>query len=64
MSAQDVWEGMVLVDAGMIGVESMPYRLDDPMELIEFLDEESETRALGRNAVIWENEEVLGTYLH
>ncbi len=65
MSAQEIWEGMVRVDSNMPGQERMPYHLEDPEEMIEFLDDETVTKALGRDSVNRENDmEVMGTYLH
>ncbi|HNW30290.1 MAG TPA: hypothetical protein PKN50_17575 [Spirochaetota bacterium] len=65
MSAQETWEGMVRVDANVSDRELVPYHLEDPEEMIEFLDDESETMAMGRDSVRRENEsELMGTYLH
>lgn len=65
MSAQEIWEGMVRVDSNNSEKEFVPYHLEEPEEMIEFLDDETETMALGRDTVNRENDmEVMGTYLH
>lgn len=65
MSAQETWEAMVRVDANVNDRELVPYHLEDPEEMIEFLDDETETMAMGRDSVKRENEaDLMGTYLH
>ena len=65
MSAQEVWEGLVRVDGNISDRDHVPYHLDDPDEIIEFLDDETGTMAMGRDSVNRENErELMGTYLH
>ncbi len=63
MDAHETWEGMVLVGGTAAG--DIPYRLDDPEEMISFLDEESDERSMGRDAVQRADpEEGFGTYIH
>jgi hypothetical protein len=63
MNAHETWEGMVLV--GGTATEETPYHLSDPEEMIAFLDEESNDRSMGRDAVQRsEIEEAPGTYIH
>jgi hypothetical protein len=63
MNAYETWEGMVLVDG--TATEETPYQLSDPEEMINFLDEESNDRSMGRDAVQRsETEEAPGTYIH
>ncbi|MBP7738478.1 MAG: hypothetical protein KA369_21065 [Spirochaetes bacterium] len=65
MSAQEIWEGMVRVGSNMTEKQPMPYHLDDPDEMVEFLDEDSKAMAMGRDAVSRENDaDMMGTYLH
>ncbi len=65
MSAHEIWEGMVRVVPDSMETRPMPYHLDDPDEMVEFLDEESEAMAMGRDTVTRENDiDMLGTYLH
>ena len=65
MSAQEMWESMVREDSNVMDKEFVPYHLEDPEEMIEFLDEETETMAMGKDSVKRENElELMGTYLH
>jgi hypothetical protein len=63
MNAHETWEGMVLV--GGTATENTPYQLGDPEEMISFLDEESDERSMGRDAIRRsETEEAPGTYIH
>lgn len=63
MDAHETWESMVLIGGTSTG--EIPYHLDDPEEMIAFLDEESEERPMGRDAVQRADpEEGLGTYIH
>ncbi len=63
MDAHETWESMVLVGAMATG--EIPYNLDDPEEMISFLDEESEERSMGRDTVQRADpDEGMGTYIH
>lgn len=63
MDAHETWEGMVLVGSATRG--KIPYQLDDPEEMISFLDEDSGERSMGKNAVDRADPgEGMGTYIH